>query len=120
VILHATFDYTKAAPAAQAQAKPAPPIAASAKKLPASGLVFEEAEAGPSIAAPVYGTPLMIAAILLVAFVIILRVAVVEISRNRMTPILYGVIVAAILLGLYFLPDYVPVTHGQPASRSSK
>jgi ribose transport system permease protein len=104
VILHATFDYAKA-PEIAAKA---PSATAVAPRQPtARSFVFEEPEAGLAIAAPVYGKPLMIAAVLLVAFVIVLRVSVFEVRRNTLTPILYGVIVAAILLGAYYLPDYI-------------
>ena len=62
----------------------------------------------------------MIAAVLLVAFVIVLRVAVSEIKRNRMTPVLYGVIIATILLGLYLLPDYFWATPRHPVVQTTK
>jgi ribose transport system permease protein len=99
-----------------------PPVAATApvpQRAPRT-FMFEEAEEGLAIEAPVYGKPLMIAAILLVAFVIILRVSVAEIRRNTMTPILYGVIVATILLGLYYLPDYLRPAPVQKTSQVSQ
>ena len=114
VILHATFDYRKAieTPAAQG----ATTVVAVPAKSAARAFVFEEAEAGPAIAGPTYGKPLMIAAMLLVAFVIILRVAVAEVRQNRMTPVLYGVIIATILLAaIYYLPDYI---RAPPVARS--
>ena len=114
VILQATFDYAKA-PA------PKPQLAATVAEKPVtSGFVFEDVEAGVAIAAPVYGKPLMISAMLLVAFVIILRVSVTEIKRNSLTPVLYGVLVATILLGLYFLPNYIQSTPTEPARQGSK
>jgi ribose transport system permease protein len=161
VILHATFDYSKAPEAppapiapvmtealtpepttsepitsvpvtveAQAPTAAEPPTAVPAPepvsaatppgKPIARGFVFEDAGAGLAIAAPTYGKPLMIAAILLVAFLIILRVSVSEIRRNTMTPFLYAVIVATILLGLYFLPNYIDATPNQSASQGLK
>lgn len=113
VVLHATFDYTTA-PAAPTVNQPN-----AAKPLTAQ-FVFEDAQAGPTMAPPVYGKPLMIAAVLLVAFVIILRISVAEIKRNAMTPVLYGVIIATILLGLYFLPDYLQSAPVQPARQGVK
>ena len=62
----------------------------------------------------------VIVAVLLVAFVIVLRVAVAEIKRNRMTPVLYGVIIATILLGLYLLPDYFWATPRHPVTQMTK
>jgi ribose transport system permease protein len=129
VVLHSVFNYdqardtaaTKAAPSAAANAASSPLPAKDVSGLrPSAGFVFEGVEAGLAIATPVYAKPLMVAALLLVAFVIILRVTVAEIGRNRMTPVLYGVIVSAILLGLYLLPDYMQPTQGQTTSRSAK
>ena len=122
VVLHATFDYTKAqsAPTATTSTTTVQHTAALAGKSLPSRFVLEDAETALAIAAPVYGKPLMIAAMLLVAFVIILRVSVAEIKRNSMTPVLYGVLAATILLGLYFLPNYIQATPGQPANQGSK
>ena len=117
VVLHATFDYAKAQTAPSAQPQHAVTLGQEPLTNP---FVFEDAEAGVAIAAPVYGKPLMIAAILLVTFVIILRVSVAEIKRNSMTPVLYGVLIAAILLGLYLLPNYIQSAPAQPAGQGSK
>lgn len=124
VVLHATFDYAKtlepaptlAAPtnAGQAASKPV------ARSKSAPGFIFEEPEAALAFATPTYGKPLMIAAVLLVAVVIVLRIAVTEIKRNRMTPVLYGVIIATILLGLYLLPGYFWETPRHPVTQTTK
>ncbi len=124
VILHAKFDYPKPLETSLGQtvlissAPGASNPAAHGKAAP--GFIFEEVDAGLAFTAPTYGKPIMIVAVLLVAFVIVLRVAVAEIKRNRMTPVLYGVIIATILLGLYLLPDYFWATPRHPVTQMTK
>ena len=124
VVLHATFDYAKPFETSPRHVAPSGSASVASHPIaynkPAPGFIFEEADAGLILTSPTYGKPIMIAAVLLVAFVIVLRVAVSEIKRNRMTPVLYGVIIATILLGLYLLPDYFWATPRHPVVQTTK
>ena len=119
VMLHAKHDYAKnlsVGAVARDSAAPAlapAAIAASTAQRPAASFIFEQSSPAASFTTTLLQNSAALAALLLLALVLFLRVMVSQTRARVMTPILYGGFAAIILLGVWLLAD----TLGGPVVR---
>jgi ribose transport system permease protein len=122
VVIHTQYDYPSPAAIASEPATPplpndgatapapATPIAARSPRdadrvqFRSTKFIFEDLEEGPEYPISKLSWPLGLSALGLVVVAILLRVAVAEAQRRAVSPLAYGLMLAAILVGLYFLP----------------
>lgn len=114
VILHETYDYEALRPTVSASAEPAAgdvqsgAIAAPAVEQagPVTPFILEALpEAAAPAEMPQYLKPIVFAVVLLVSIPVLLRVVVSQSGKSSISPAVYVVIAALILLGAYFLKD---------------
>ena len=131
VMLHAKHDYKKylpAGPVADASAASTTPAltpaasaanSVAAAQRPAASFVFEPSTASASFTLTSLQRSTGLAALLLLAVVLILRVTVSQTRTRVMTPILYGSFAAIILLGAWLLADTLPAPASRPAAAAA-
>ena len=124
VMLHAKHDYAKYAPGesvalgaphAQAQAQTQAPRAAAR---PADSFIFEAPSVGAAFSLTALQRATALAALLLLALVLFLRVTVSQTRARSMTPVLYGAFAVIIVLGVWLLADTLQAPLLPPASAS--
>ena len=128
VMLHAKHDYAKYPPAesvaldapqAQTQAMTqAMTQERRATTRPADSFIFEQPAAGASFALTALQRATALAALMLLALVLFLRVTVSQTRAGTMTPVLYGGFAVVIVLGVWLLADTLQAPPSQPASAS--
>jgi ribose transport system permease protein len=123
IIIHATYNYSSPAPTgaaagdateaaqstAQAATKSSAPEAstpAAARRVPGP-FIFETVRRSPvaSDSGPNLAWPITEAAILILALLLILRVTVAEVRSGSLSPLIYVVVIAVALLGLYLVTN---------------
>lgn len=126
VMLHAKHDYAKyqqaesvglGAPQAKAQTQ-AQTQAPRAATLAADSFIFEAPSAGASFSLTALQRTTALAALLLLALVLFLRVTVSQTRARTMTPVLYGGFAVVIVLGVWLLADTLQAPLSPPASAS--
>jgi ribose transport system permease protein len=105
VIIHATYDYSAPVAAAGTAAAAATPTAGA-------GFIFEQTgEAATLAGGPTLAGPLAVAGLLILSMLIILRSMVAQAGRARsLSPLVYVVVAAFILLGVYVVANPESVT----------
>ena len=123
VMLHAKHDYAKVLPAgaaagASAGAASAPTATPTAQR-PAASFIFEQSTPTASFTTTSLQRSTALAALLLLALVLFLRVTVSQTRARVMTPILYGGFAAIILLGAWLLADTLRAPAVRPAAAAA-
>ena len=123
VMLHAKHDYAKSLPAgavvgASAGAASAPSTASIAQR-PAASFIFEQSIPTASFTTTSLQRSTALAALLLLALVLFLRVTVSQTRARVMTPILYGGFAAIILLSAWLLADTLRAPAARPAATAT-
>lgn len=139
IIIHAKYDYGRPpAPAVSAhaaggkssstkvEAKTPAPVALATPEV-GSVFIFEPppgaaAQARATFAAPDLARPIAFAAVLILALLIILRVSVAQAASNNLSPLVYIVVTAVVLLGVYLVGNRSGMVDapGAPAARSDR
>ena len=119
VMLHAKHDYAKSLPAgASAGAALAPSTTPTAQR-PAASFIFEQSTPTASFTTTSLQRSTALAALLLLALVLFLRVTVSQTRARVMTPILYAGFAAIILLGAWLLADTLRAPAARPAAAAT-
>lgn len=123
IMIHAKYDYSRGGAAAS---RPAAVVMAPAS---AATFIFERpAAAAVARAAPAESSgstlarPIAFAAILILALLVALRVAVAQAASEGLSPLVYIVVTAVVLLGVYLVGNRSasPAPPGAPAVRSER
>ena len=137
VSIHATYDYSRPASASANSTAAQPgqgfePAAASAASLKAQAVeqqtlvgefIFEDAQQRASLGdRSIIARPVALAAVLLLSLLIILRVIVSQASAKALSPLIYVVVAAVILLGVYVVanPTEMAGTSGMKTGQSTR
>ena len=88
--------------------------------LPADSFIFEAPSAGASFSLTALQRTTALAALLLLALVLFLRVTVSQTRARTMTPVLYGGFAVVIVLGVWLLADTLQAPLPQPVSTSGQ